>query len=64
MTIKLPETWKYPKLEALQDHVVILLDLSVRTRVGHCGLVYMDVIFVAKFQECVPVELCIVVHDN
>jgi hypothetical protein len=33
LSAELPEARKYPRLEALQDHVVSLFDLSVRTGV-------------------------------
>jgi hypothetical protein len=48
----------------LHDHHISLLDLSICTTVGHCSLIYTDVVFVADSRNmllvnCVPLSVTI-----
>ena len=61
---KLVQPVEDPRLEALQHHVVRMLDLPVRVGVCHGGAIDADVVFIAESEELFPSELRAVVHDN
>jgi hypothetical protein len=53
-----------PRLEALQDHVVGVLNLSIHLGVCHGCPIHTDVVIITEPEELLAGELCAVVGDD
>jgi hypothetical protein len=53
-----------PRLEALQDHAVRVLHLSVRLGVRHGYPIHADVVIIVEPEELLTGELCAIVGDD
>jgi hypothetical protein len=61
---KLVQPVKDPWLEALQDHVIGMLELPVRSEVCHGCPIHMNMVIVAEIKELFTSELRAVVGDD
>jgi len=53
-----------PRLKALQDHVVRVLNLAIHVGVCHDGPIDADVVVIIESEEFFRGELCVVVCDD